>query len=99
MSSWTIQPIDDTIDRKLKKPFKSNSNLIKNYKSFIQELEFIDDPAEMGDRKHGKYKDCFGIHMTKSISLLYSVSYTERTVYLIDLDDHKNLYGRDNRSQ
>ncbi len=98
MNPWVIQPIDDTIDRKLRKLFKSNSDLIKNYKSFIQELEFVDDPAEIGDRKHGKYKDCFGRHMTKSISLLYAINYAERIVYLVDLDDHKNLYGRDNHS-
>jgi len=97
LTTWIIQPFDNTIDKKLKRN-KSNGPLIKNFKNFILELEFIDDPAEIGERKHGQYKDCFGTHLTKSFSLIYSINYEENIVYLIDLDDHKNLYGRDNHS-
>ena len=37
------------------------------------------------------------VHITKSHSLVYRVFMTEKVIQLIDLDDHKNLYGRDNR--
>lgn len=97
MTTWSVEPYDDTIDKRLRK-FKSDTPVIKNFKNFVQELEFIDDPAEIGERKHGKYRDCFGAHMTKSVSLVYSVNYEKNTVYLVDLDNHKNLYGRDNHS-
>jgi len=97
LTPWNVQPFDDTIDKKLRK-YRANKPLIKNYKKFIEELEIIDDPAEIGNRKHGKYKNCFGRHLTKSFSLIYTINYDENVVYLIDLDDHKNLYGRDNRS-
>lgn len=35
--------------------------------------------------------------MEKSHSLIYFVDFEKRTVYLIDMDDHKNLYGQDNK--
>ena len=97
MSPWDIQPFDDTIDKKLKK-YKSNTPLIKNFKIFIEELEVIENPADIGDKKHGAFKNCYGRHLTKSFSLIYSINYESHVVILVDLDDHKNLYGRDNRS-
>lgn len=94
---WTVIPVDDTIDKKLKK-YKGNNPLIKNFKNFIKELETTNDPATLGNVKHGQYKNCYGKHMTKSHSLIYAIDYTKFIVYLIDLDDHKNLYGRDNKA-
>jgi mRNA-degrading endonuclease RelE of RelBE toxin-antitoxin system len=90
---WLIQLFDGTIEKKLKK-FKSNQPLIKN---FIQDLKNADDPVSLGELKHGFYKNCIGKHLTKSHSLIYYIDYSKKTVWLIDLDDHKNLYGRDNR--
>lgn len=94
---WFIQPFDNTIERKIKK-FKSDKPLIKNYKAFIEELKVVDDPRTLGDLKHGKFRYCYGMHLTKSHSLIYYVDFQRNTVFLIDLDDHKNLYGRDNKA-
>ena len=94
---WLIQPFDDTIDKKLKK-FKSNQPLIKNFTNFIEDLKTVDDPARLGELKHGIYKNCIGRHLTKSYTLIYYVDYSKKIVWLVDLDDHKNLYGRDNRA-
>lgn len=94
---WFVQPVDETIDKKLKK-FKSNQPLVKNYKIFIDELKTAGDPRLLGELKHGRFQSCFGKHLTKSHSLIYYVDVQKRTVFLIDLDDHKNLYGRDNKS-
>ena len=65
---------------------------------FIDELKTADDPRLLGELKHGRFQNCFGIHLTKSHSLIYYVDVQKRIIFLIDLDDHKNLYGRDNRS-
>lgn len=92
---WIIQPYDHTIDKKLKK-FKSNKQLVKNFTNFIQELKITNDPAKLGESKRGLYNNCMGIHLSKSHTLIYYVDYSKNIVWLIDLDDHKNLYGRDN---
>ena len=52
----------------------------------------------MGRPKTGKYKNCFGCHLTKSVSMIYKLSRDNRTVYVLDVGDHKELYMRDNRS-
>jgi mRNA-degrading endonuclease YafQ of YafQ-DinJ toxin-antitoxin module len=93
---WLIRPFGNSIDKKLKKS-KSNQPLIKNLANFIEELKTVDDPARLGEPKHGTYKNCIGRHITKSHTLIYYVDYKQNTVWLVDLDDHKNLYGRDNR--
>jgi len=94
---WKIVSADDTIDKKLKK-FRSDKDVIKNYKQAIQDLANSQDPTQIGERKHGRYKYCFSYNITKSHRLLYRVFVKENTIQLIDLDDHKNLFGRDDRA-
>lgn len=91
---WSVISLDDTVNKKLNK-YKANKQLVSNCRNFIKELETVEDPGRIGEIKCGQYKNCRGKHMTKSHSLIYYVDYTTRTVFLIDLDDHKNLYGRD----
>ncbi len=82
---------------KLKK-FKSNKTVIAGYFRVLEELKMTPNPKTIGERKHGIYGNCFAIHITKSHSLIYIYYPEQNLVHLIDLDDHKNLYGRDNRS-
>jgi len=94
---WQIDSNSFHIDRKLNK-FKSDKAIINGFKRTIQELVESKDPRMMGDLKHGRYRYCYAIHLTKSYSLLYRVFSEDKIIQLIDLDDHKNLYGRDNRT-
>ena len=88
---------DSTIDKKLKK-FKSNKTIIDGYFRVLEELKITQDPRTISERKHGIYRNCHAIHITKNHSLLYIYYPEQNLVQLIDLDDHKNLYGRDNKS-
>lgn len=94
---WKIEAADNTIDKKLKK-FKADKQIIKGYKQALKDLSNSNDPTKLGERKHGQFKYCYGIHVSKSHSLLYRVFFENDIIQLIDLDDHKNLFGRDNRS-
>lgn len=91
-----VQPSTKLL-KKLKK-FKSAKTIIEGYHRVLEELETAPDPTEIGERKHGLYANCYAIHITKSHSLVYMYLPKENTVVLIDLDDHKNLFGRDNRA-
>jgi len=93
---WSISS-SNIIDKKLKK-FKSDASIINGYKRAILDLVSSDDPRTIGKIKHGKYKYCYAFNVTKSHRLLYRVLFEENVVQLIDLDDHKTLFGRDNRS-
>ena len=57
-----------------------------------------DEPSRIGERKKGAYRYCYGVHLTKSVSLVYSTDYASHVVYILDIGDHKRLYGHDNRS-
>jgi len=93
---WHIDTDTFYIDRKLKK-FKSDKAIVDGFKRAVRDLAASNDPRQIGELKHGKYRYCYAIHITKSHSLVYRVFMTEKVIQLIDLDDHKNLYGRDNR--
>jgi len=93
---WHIDTDTFYIDRKLRK-FKSDKAIVDGFKRVIRDLAASNDPRQIGELKHGKYRYCYAIHITKSHSLVYRVFMTEKVIQLIDLDDHKNLYGRDNR--
>ena len=93
---WQLDFDTFHIEKKIKK-FKSDKTIIDNFKKIVVELANSDDPRSMGDLKHGRYRYCYGIHITKYYSLIYRIFEEKRVIQLIDLDDHKNLYGRDNK--
>ncbi|SMH72222.1 type II toxin-antitoxin system RelE/ParE family toxin [Candidatus Nitrosotalea okcheonensis] len=92
-----VEARDGTIDKKLRK-FRSDKAVIDGYFRILEELKMAQDPRSIGERKHGVLRNCYAIHLTKNHSLLYTYYPDQNLVKLIDLDDHKNLYGRDNRS-
>ncbi|MGI0082067.1 MAG: hypothetical protein ACREAG_02005 [Nitrosopumilaceae archaeon] len=94
---WKISSVDNTIDKKLKK-FRSDKQIIDGYRRAILDLTEAKDPRTLGERKHGRYKYCYAYGITKSHRLVYRVFYDQNVVQLIDLDDHKVLFGRDDRS-
>ena len=92
-----VEVRDNTIDKKLKK-FKSDKLIIDGYFRALEDLKSVSDPTTIGERKHGKYRFCFAVHITKSHSLIYLYLREKDLVQLIDLDDHKALFRRDNKS-
>ena len=89
--------VSEKTKKKLKK-FKSDKAIVEGFSRVLKELQTAPDPTKIGERKHGLYSNCYGIHITKNHSLVYIYMSKEDLVILVDLDDHKNLYGRDNRS-
>jgi len=66
-----VEVRDNTIDKKLKK-FKSDKSIIDGYFRALENLKNVPDPT-IGERKHGKYRFCFAVHITKSHSLIISI--------------------------
>ena len=88
----------DLVKKKLKK-FRSDKAIILGYYRAVEDLIKAPDPARMGERKHGIYRNCHAIHVTKNHSLLYRYFPENDLLHLIDLDDHKSLYGMENRGR
>ncbi|MDE1728920.1 MAG: hypothetical protein KGH81_07070 [Thaumarchaeota archaeon] len=94
---WQIDSATFHLDKKLKK-YKSDRAIIDGFKRTVRDLATSENPRTLGELKHGKYRYCNAVHITKSHSLVFRVFSDEKVIQLIDLDDHKNLYGRDNRT-
>ena len=88
------------IENKIKN-FKSNKQLLTSYKSFLEDVKLLkdtDNPSKLGNRKNGRYRDCFGYCLTNSYRLIFSINYDEHTIIFVTIGDHKEVYGKDNKS-
>ena len=61
-----VESRDNTIDKKLKK-FKSDKSIIDGYFRALEDLKNIPNPTTIGERKHGKYRFCFAIHVPNNV--------------------------------
>lgn len=87
----------ETISKKLKK-FKANFPVIDGFKKKIKELETFPDPFKYGHQLHGKWKGFNEEHITGSFVFIFRWLPQQNLIQYVDLDDHKVLFGRDNRS-
>lgn len=89
---WSILE-DDHIAKKLRK-LRSNKEVADGYKRAVSALMYSSDPGKMGDQKHGPLRYMYVYRITSSYRLVYLVDPDEKTITMVDLDDHKNIYGR-----
>lgn len=87
----------DTLKKKLKR-FRSDIPVIEGFQRKAKELETFPDPNQYGELKRGKWKKCRAEHITSSVSFVFRYFKDIDFIQFIDLDDHKTLFGRDNRS-
>ncbi len=83
-----------TLEKKLKK-FRSDFPVINGFKNKMKELETHPNPNQYGEPKKGVWKNCRAEHITKSISFVFRYFPESDLLQVIDLDDHKTLFGRD----
>ena len=93
MAPWSVQS-DGSIDRALRR-YKADKSVRNTYHRVVQDLVYSDDPSTMGVPKRGRHAGCFGTHITKSVVLLYRIDYTSHRIDLLELGDHKTVYGSD----
>ena len=75
--------------------YRADKAVIKNYRRFVEDLERSNNPEDVGIRKKGKYRHCVGVHITKSVVLVYRIDQAARRIDLLSMGDHKMVYGRD----
>lgn len=93
MALWIIQESKSVV--KSLRYYKADKAVSSNYGRFIDELLCIEDPAGMGVPKKGKYKGCIGVHITKSVVVVYRIDYVAHRIDLLKMGDHKMVYGSD----
>jgi mRNA-degrading endonuclease RelE of RelBE toxin-antitoxin system len=65
------------------------------FKNALKNFKECDDPRTLGTFKKGKMVNCFVINITKSFRLKYDVLLAQKIIYILDIDDHKETYGKD----
>ena len=65
------------------------------FKSKLKDFKTCEDPRSLGTFKKGRLVNCYVTEVTKSFRLKYSVDISQNIIYVLDIDDHKNIYGQD----
>ncbi len=88
---WQIRETDQVLRqfKKLGEPQK------KQYREAIKTLANSDDPRRLGTFKRGKKCAAYYYELGRSLRLVYQVVDEEMVILLLDVGDHKEVYGRD----
>ena len=69
---------------------------LKRFKELVKSLENTQDPKTLGELKgNKKYGRCFVADVSSSCRLAYRINVSERTILLVRVGDHKEVYGKD----
>lgn len=90
-ASWTVL-VAPRFTRQMRQ-YLRDEEMRKKVNDMVNILKDADDPKRMGDRKTGRFKDVYGIKLTKQHRLLYKVSGANHTVTLYEIGNHK-VYRR-----
>lgn len=93
MATWNLQPSDRFCDSLWH--YRADKAVINNWRHLSASMARSDNPASMGVPKKGRYGGCLGTSITKSVVLVYRIDYAARRIDLLDMGDHKRVYGRD----
>lgn len=81
-------------DKKAKK-YSRDKQIRSSLDACLALLHNEESPERLGNLKTGPLGGVYAYNLTKSIRLLYLVDYNTRTIKLIDIGDHKEVYGKD----
>lgn len=90
---WKLQPSELVCSRR--RHHRADKAVVKNYRKFVGDLGRSENPASMRVPKKGRYGGCLGAHITKSVVLVYRINYTTHSIDLVNMGDHKMVYGSD----
>lgn len=90
-AKWQIRETDQVL-RQFKKLGEKQK---KQYREAIKTLASSDDPRKLGTFKRGKKYSAYYYELGRSFRLVYQVINDEMVILLLDVGDHKEVYGKD----
>jgi mRNA-degrading endonuclease RelE of RelBE toxin-antitoxin system len=88
---WQIRETDQV----LRQFRKLGDRQKKQYREAIKNLAGSDDPTKLGTFKRGKKYSAYYYELDRSSRLAYRVINEEMVILLLDVGDHKEVYGKD----
>ena len=61
----------------------------------IQHLAKLENPADVGVPRRGRFKGYLAYEIGRSNRLIYRINNHQKTILLVVVGDHKSVYGRD----
>lgn len=77
------------------KKYSRVKEITKKLDEYTKCFKSSPNPERFGDMKTGRYKNMYGIAITKSIRLIYKVDHTSHKIIFYAIGDHKEVYGND----
>lgn len=77
------------------KGYRHDQAIIKALCERLESLQGAEDPERLGDHKLGQLNKTYGTRPSKSVRLLYAVDCATQVIRLLDIGNHKEMYGRD----
>jgi addiction module RelE/StbE family toxin len=90
-TKWQIRETDQVL-RQFK---KLGDQQRKRYREAIKTLASSDDPRKLGTFKRGKKYAAYYYELGRSFRIVYQVINEEMIILLLDVGDHKEVYGKD----
>lgn len=90
-AKWQIRETDEVL-RQFK---KLGDQQKKQYREAVKTLANSDDPRKLGTFKRGKKYVAYYYELGRSFRLIYQVINEEMVILLLDVGDHKEVYGKD----
>ena len=87
MPPWEVAQYDRMA--KALKNLKGNAPAMDGLVRIMEDMRDCKDPTVFGEKKHWKHDDCYGVHLAKSVGLIYRADRSSHTVYALDVGDHK----------
>lgn len=90
-AKWRIVETDQVL-RQFK---KLGDQQKKQYREAIRTLASSDDPRKLGTFKRGRKYSAYYYELGRSFRLVYQVVKEQMIILLLDVGDHKEVYGKD----
>ena len=80
------------------KKYQRDQVVTKALRERLMSLRDAERPERLGDHKIGRLNGvcgAYGAWLSKSVRLLFTVDYTAHAILLLDIGNHKVVYGKD----
>ncbi len=90
-AKWRIRETDQV----LRQFRKLGDQQKKQYREAVKTLANSDDPRKLGTFKRGRKYSAYYYELGRSFRLVYQLINEEMVILLLDVGDHKQVYGKD----
>jgi mRNA-degrading endonuclease RelE of RelBE toxin-antitoxin system len=70
----------------------------KKYLQLLEKFKTNPNPRKLGRFKKGAKLGCYVAELDASFRVSYNIYYDQRIIEILDVDDHKGIYGKDKHS-